>query len=406
MSSDKKPNATILDKENTYQVIQLSAEYNVSHKMNWAQLSSQKPRKSFYKSWMLLLLPILVAIIFFYMFVPDRYISSAKFIIKQSNSAMSNNTKAISVLALGADASKQDALMLQDYIQSEKVFNVLDQKFYLKERFRQNNLDTMLRLSRNATQEEYLNYYHHLLVFEHDVLSNVITVKVQAFDAKTSQDILKEIIHLSENFLNNVSAKIAENQLSFAKGEVNNSKTHLASIKNKLQSFQDVNRTINPIDQTEAINKLIQKMEADLVKEEINLNKYRAYLSEASPTVKATVNAIATVKDKISAQKALLAGSGNEGIKLNTVNTEFEQLKFEEKFWQSNYLHSLKTLEISRIEAIRQIKFIIMVSEPSLAQVSEMPNRFYNIITLSLILVLLYGIGKLSVTTIRERRES
>lgn len=354
---------------------------------------------------MFLLLPVLLAITYFYFFVPDRYVSSAKFIIKQGGSSLSNNVTALPLLALGTDTSKQDALMLKDYIQSEKVFNLLDKKFFLKERFRQNNLDTVLRLGPNATQEEYLNYYNHLLTFEHNGLSNVITLKIQAFDPQTSQKMLRELIHLSENFLNNVSSKIAENQLSFAKAEVNNSKNHLASVKGKLKTFQDTNKTISPMDQTEAITGMIHQLEEELLTEEVNLNKYRAYLSEDSPKVKATMNAIATLKSKIDEQSAMLAGPSRNGVKLNAINTEFEQLKFEEEFWQQSYLTSLKAMEVSRMESIRQIKFILMVAEPSLAQIAEFPNRPYNILTLALVVFLLYGIGKLSVTTIRDHRE-
>jgi capsular polysaccharide transport system permease protein len=66
------------------------------------------------------------------------------------------------------------------------------------------------------------------------------------------------------------------------------------------------------------------------------------------------------------------------------------------------YTSSQISLEKSRIEAYRQIKYLIVVEKATLSQESKYPDVFYNISLFVLLFSLVFGIGKIVISTIQE----
>ena len=69
------------------------------------------------------------------------------------------------------------------------------------------------------------------------------------------------------------------------------------------------------------------------------------------------------------------------------------------------YKLSLASLEKARLDASRKLKKLIVISTPRLAEDALYPRKLYLIITSLIVLNILFGIGTLIRSIVREHKE-
>ena len=84
---------------------------------------------------------------------------------------------------------------------------------------------------------------------------------------------------------------------------------------------------------------------------------------------------------------------------------DFEELKAQVHFATDLYKLSLTSLEKARLEASRKLKKLVVISTPRLAQDALYPRKIYLSITSFILLNILFGIGVLIHSIVREHRE-
>ncbi len=75
------------------------------------------------------------------------------------------------------------------------------------------------------------------------------------------------------------------------------------------------------------------------------------------------------------------------------------------EFVSEAYRGALTALEMTRIESTRKLKSLVLVDSPALPESAEYPRRLYTLTALLMVLILLYGIGRLIVATIEDHLE-
>jgi capsular polysaccharide transport system permease protein len=68
------------------------------------------------------------------------------------------------------------------------------------------------------------------------------------------------------------------------------------------------------------------------------------------------------------------------------------------------YAASQISLEKSRIEAYRQLKFLVVVESPTLAEQARYPDVIYNLTLFLVVMMMIFGIGKIIFATAKELR--
>jgi capsular polysaccharide transport system permease protein len=87
---------------------------------------------------------------------------------------------------------------------------------------------------------------------------------------------------------------------------------------------------------------------------------------------------------------------------LSRVLGSYEQLESERKFAETAYQHALQSLDQARANADRQHVFIASFIPPSLPEESLYPRRWRSLGTVALIALALWGIGGLTVQSVRD----
>jgi capsular polysaccharide transport system permease protein len=368
---------------------------------SWQKNNSLKEFfKKNYLFFLLVVLPLFL-LIFYYLFVAsDKYVSEAKVTIKQTGERPTSFN--IPLFGMGNPTSREDAMLLKEYILSYDMLDHLDRKLNLKKLYQDKNIDFISRLPSDATREEFLKYYQkHIVDVSYDDISSILTIKVYAFKPEDAKKIAEAILEQCERYINGVSHRIAKEQMNFIEQELAYANQKMQSSKNTLLNFQNRYKILDPTQEAQASVALVAQLEAQLAQQEAQLRNLLTYLSEDSFQVQALKNQIKALRDQIEKKKSEMVGGDT---KLNKILAQYLELKFNVDFSTDVYKATLSAFEITRVEASRKLKNLVIIASPNLPEEALYPKRAYNITLATILLLLFYGIVKLIIAVIKEHR--
>ncbi|MBB3061897.1 sugar transporter [Microbulbifer rhizosphaerae] len=350
-------------------------------------------------------LPLLLVSAYYLLWVSDRYVSSTQLIVKDNGSSQGmSSTLGFLVPGMGADS--QDAFLVVNYVQSLDMALYLNDKLDLVDYYKSDRYDVFSRLAQDASQEDYLEYYREHIAVGHDEQTGIITIEMQAFEPEFARQLIETVTQKSEDFVNAISNQLADKQVAFVRSELELAQSKLRTSKQEILDFQNRNNVVSPEELTKGISSIIQGLEVKLAEQRAKLTAAKTYLNPGSSQIVSMQAEIDALGSQIAAEKVRLVGVSNDQgeQRLNSLSAHFQNLELELQFAVDAYQASLKALETARMEASGRLKHLMVVSQPSLAEEAEYPRKLYNLASLAVILLLLYGIGKMLLASIRDHR--
>lgn len=341
-------------------------------------------------------------VVFYYAVIASpRYVSETQFMVKQANSAESPFS---GLAAIGSiSGGMRDALVLKKYIESREMAMALNEAVSLKSHYERNDFDAVSRLSANSTVEDYVAFYQKHISVLHDELSDVLYVEIQTFEQNYSLEVAQTLLRLSETFINDLGAKMAQEQVGYAQKEVERSYKELKKYQNELVNFQDKFKLYNPEQQGGALVGAINELESDIIRQQTELKSLLAFMREDAAEVKAKKIRIDSLERQLAEEKNRLTNQDQQS--LNKINLDFQEIKLNAELASDLYKSSLAGLEVVRSEAYRKLKHLLVIEHPALAEEDRYPRRIYNIVTWFVCLVLLYLIARLVLAIVKEHKE-
>ena len=345
------------------------------------------------------IVPFVLALIYFVFIASDRYVSETTVSVRSANES-SSALSGLAVLA-GVNAnSREDTLYLREYIHSLDMLKILDETLGLKALYKKSGVDFLHRLYDFMPQELFLWYFQNRVEIVYDDLTGLLKIRAEGFEPKDAQSISQAILNESENFVNELSHKMSRQQLAFAEGELLKAKERFSKAKTTLLDFQNRYGVFDPMVQAQAQASLALEFDATLSKKEAELSAMLAYLQESAPQVVTLKNEIAALKKQLAKEKKRVASESNSSI--NALASQYQNLVIDVGFSEDVYKVALQTVEKTRLETTRQIKYLSTIQKPIMPEMAEYPKRIYNLITIFIVLMLLYGISRLVKATIED----
>jgi len=352
-------------------------------------------------SFALVLLASALVIFYYTVVASPRFVSETQFVVKQSGG---NDLPFGGLATLGSiSPSMRDALVLQTYIQSRAMAEALDEAVSLKAHYERSDWDFISKLTHESSAEEYVEYYLEHVSVLHDELSDVLYVEVQTFDPEYSLKVTEALLSISEKFINELGSKMAQEQMDYAQKEVERAYSVLKNQQASLVNFQDKFQLYSPEQQGGALMKAINELESEIIRQQTEFKSLLAFMRDDAPEVKAKNIRIEALQQQLKEEKERLTDQDKQS--LNKINADFQEIKLNTELASDLYKSSLAGLEQVRAEAYRKLKHLLVVEAPALAQEDKYPKRMYSIVTWFVCLILLYLIGRLVVSIVKEHRD-
>ncbi|EXJ40109.1 capsular polysaccharide export system inner membrane KpsE domain protein [Vibrio parahaemolyticus VPTS-2010_2] len=165
--------------------------------------------------------------------------------------------------------------------------------------------------------------------------------------------------------------------------------------------FQQEHNLIDPLAEGAAMQQIAYGLEGQIAAKEAELKTLLAVMSGNAPQVMATKSALEGLKLQLVAERSRLATTKNN-MSVSEILAKFTDLKVNLDLALQAYTASQISLEKSRIEAYRQLKYLIVVEAPTLPEDATYPKEQYNLLLAAVLLLLVFGIGKIIIATVRE----
>jgi capsular polysaccharide transport system permease protein len=364
-------------------------------------MTSQRNRNLFL---LVVVAPLLAAIIYYTLIAADRYVSESLITVRQVGDSGGSAVPGIAMMLAGANPpARAETLYVREYVNTLDMLQYLDTELNLRQVYQAQKRDPFFRLGEDASREETLDYFRSLIDVHLDETTGLLSVRVQAFEPALAQAINQAILTQSERFVNEISHRMAREQMAFAEGELAKAGERYQTAKARLIEFQNANAVLDPQLSAQARSTFTGELESVLARHEAELKNMLTYLHADAHQVVAQRNLISSMAAQLTSEKKRIASP--EGQRLNTVASQFRNLTIEASFAEESYKLAITAVENARIEASRKLKSLVVISSPSLPEEAIYPRRLYNLATLSIALLLLYGIVRFAVATIEDHRE-
>lgn len=353
---------------------------------------------------LLVLLPFATVAFYLLAFASDRYISETRFTVRDSDSTVQPVSFDVGAwLSGGGGGTRHDAYVIRDYILSPDLLARLDEAQGLRAAWSDPAIDPVWRLAADASAEDFLEYYRDMVAVTFDSDSAIVTVELQGFAPAATRRMLAMILAESEQLVNEISNRLARDQLDFINGEINDNTARLKLAKAKLLTFQNEHAVVDPKEEAGLITTVIAQMEVGLAEDRAELTALRSYLGRNAPEIVKLRSRVAAKAEQIEVVKTRLTGGGNE--RLNSIMARYEELRFDVEFANERYRLALMALEKAQIDASKKVKSLVVVSRPNLPDEALYPDRVYILATVGAFLLMGFGILSVVVAAIREHME-
>ena len=350
-------------------------------------------------------LPVVLTAGYQLLLAEDRFVSEAEVALRESGSGGAAQLPGAALLTGLVTPSREDTLLLQAYVHSLTLLKTLDTDLGLRGHYGSPSRDVVSRLSKTASQEDLLAYYRGRVSVQMDDFSSALKIRVQGFEPAFAQRLNQAILDESERFVNEFSQKMARERLAFAEGELQGAGERLQAAKARVLAFQAKHNLLNATAEAEAAGALIADLTAQITRAETELRGLQGYLNENAYQVRALRSQIAAMRAQLAAERQRAVGGGKGNARINALSAEFQGLQMQADFALDAYKLALSAVENARIDASRKLKSLVVVQAPSLPETAELPRRLYNIATVLIVSLLLYGALRLTLATIREHQD-
>ncbi|MDC0725544.1 capsule biosynthesis protein [Phytobacter diazotrophicus] len=354
-------------------------------------------------AWIIIAAPMTLLVIYLVIFSQPRYMSESKVAVKRPSDIEGASLNVGLLLGASNPSSTEDSLYLKEYINSADMLKVLDKQLDFHDAWSHSGLDFIHHLSKDTTAEQFLNYYRDRISVVFDDKTGLLTIQTQGFTPEFSQQFNKAVLKESERFINELSHKIAREQLNFAQEELQQARIRLDKSKAELVAYQNQNNILDPEASATAATSLVMTLQGKKVELEAELRNLLSYLREDAPQVISLRNSIKALQAQIDTEQSKITAPGDK--KLNSMVADFDEIKARVAFDTEIYTMAIKAIEKTRLEAARKLKVLSVISSPQRPEESSFPNSGYLLASWLLVCCLLFGTIKLLLAVIEDHKD-
>ncbi len=363
-------------------------------------------KKRIIHSWYgrLVLVPFVVFALYQVLWASERFESTAQVIVQQPDGMATMDASMALLTGFGVSSNViNDNELLKNYIYSSDMRKYLDDKIELREHYMTDVADFFSRLHSWDTNKDFSEYYQDHVEVLIDDASGVITVKAQGFTPEFSENLVSAIVLKAEKYINSIGHQLAKSQLTFIEGEHLLITNKFKQAQKDLMLYQEKYTLLDPTAEGMAKQQITYTLEGQVSLKEVELKSLLTIMSPIAPRVLTVKNELASLKSQLVTERDKLAEK-NDGnvIPVSEILSQFTDLKLNLELTLQAYTSSEISLEKSRVEAYRQLKYLITVQTAGIPDDNTYPRVWYNIILLFSMLNLVFVIIKIIWVTSKE----
>ena len=345
------------------------------------------------------ILPTILGAIYYASMASDFYVAESRFVIHSAETSSASALDTVLPSALGS-FSARELYIVQAFLTSREALAKLRHDHDFLSAYQSPELDALSRLPSDVTDEGAFEYYQNLVEIVIDSQSGVGTLRLRAPTAIQAQSFSQSLLNYSEEMVNQLSTRAQEDRIRFALKEVDLAEDRVVAARVNLQRVQRNLEEFNPLDSASGVTSIRMQLEGELAKTRTELETQQSVLQPGAHQLVLLQNKINSLERQIGLEKQRLVDDTGGG--LNVSAASFEAVAFEKEFAEERYATALRFLELSRVEALQQGRYLSVLSPPSLPDEPAYPRRYFGVLTVFAVAFAVFSVGGITLAVIRE----
>lgn len=348
-------------------------------------------------------LPTLLATLYFGLLASDVYISESRFIVRGQDKA---TPTALGLLLNSASLSHgtPESAAAQSYLTSRDALTALNHgDAYVRAYTR----PTISRFDRfdpfgfGGSFEDLYKYYDGHIRIDTDSTAGISVLSVRAYDPADARTINTALLRLAENTVNHMSQRARDDLIASARHEVIDAKATARAAGAALAFYRNTAGVLDPEKQAPIQYELVSKLQDELIEARSDRRQLTA-VAPQSEQIAALDARIHEIEQRLAEQTGLVAG--NRKKSLAAAGEEYERLSLDSDFAAKRLAAALASFQEAENEAQRKTSYVETIVEPNLPDKATEPRRFRGIITTLAFSLMVWGVAVMLVAGIREHR--
>lgn len=345
-------------------------------------------------------LPTLVAVIYFLLIASPRYVSEARFVVRTPAKEQPSALGA-ALSGVGLSAGTSDAFAVHEYLQSRDSLAEIDQKLNLRSMYGRPGIDAFSRLPapfQDQSFETFHKGFSHYVTVGYNSSNGISTLRVEAFTPRDAQLINSALLEAGERLVNRLNERAATDAVTEARRSVMENEARLLDAQKRLTAFRNEERFIDPARTAQAAGDLIGELTIQLA----TLKAERAQVAADapnSPQLPFLDSRIRAFAQQIAAEQSKIVGDADSlAPKIST----YERLTLEREFADKLLAQATAALDSAQADVRRQRLYLDRIVSPNLPDASTQPRRLLSILAVLASTLVFYGLAVLVWAGLRE----
>ncbi|MGB3797142.1 MAG: capsule biosynthesis protein [Alteraurantiacibacter sp.] len=348
------------------------------------------------------ILPSLVATIYYGFIAADIYVSETRFVIKAPDRQQSSGGSIGAILqSTGLGSGEEQASEIIGYLRSRNALSDLSDRVEVREAFSSPEADVFSRfplIYQSQSFEDLYEYYGSMVTVMPDSDTGLTVLTVNAFTPEDAQNLNRGLLELSEALVNRLNTRVNSKAIEEAGDRVEVAQQRVREARIGLGAYRNSAQILDP--EQQGLGMLAVSNE--LITQETALRAQLAEIRRTAPnhpSIPALRERITAVSQQVAAQTGRAVGTP-DGLASRV--SEYENLVVEQEFATQMLTAANAALEQARAEALQQQYYLERVVEPNLPDDAILPSRIKNILAVIFASLCLYLVVWMLVVGILE----
>ena len=345
---------------------------------------------------------IIVGYYFMFMATP-MFATNSEFVIQQADSTGSSAGGLGGMFQGTGMATQQDSITVQSYLASRAALVRLDKDHGFRAHFSAPEIDSVQRLTPDATNEALFELYQKRVKISYDPTEGILRMEVIAATPEASQEFSESLIEYAEEQVDQLTRRLREDQMAGALASYQSAETRRSEALAEWLKIQESTDIINPAATTGAIISQVSALESQRQQLQLSL---AGKLSVSRPNqaqvdgLRAQITNLDTLINDLRSQMTSTSDGGNS---IASDNTRLRLAEENYNFQTVLVQQALAQMEATQIEANRQVRYLSMGVEPVAPDEATYPRAFENTMLAFLIFSGIYLMISLTSSILREQ---
>lgn len=348
-------------------------------------------------------LPTLLATIYFGFLASDVYISQSQFVVRSPDKPAASGI-GILLKSVGFSNAGDEIFISQDYVKSRDALRALNEQGQVEKAFGSTSVSIFDRfnpLGWDGSFEDLYDYYGRKVDIEHNSTSSITTLTFKAYRAQDAQRMNERLLELAEGLVNRLNTRGEVDVLGYAQREAREAEVAARQASQALAAFRNTQGIVDPERQATVQLQLVSKLQDEVIGARLQLQQLQA-LAPENPQIPLLRTRIAGLSRQIDSELGRAAG-GNRSLSASAVR--YQRLVLDREYADKRLTAAMASLQEARNEARRKQAYVERIVEPNLPDEAQEPRRLRGILATLVLGLIAYGILSLLLAGVREHHD-